>query len=465
MVSRRRLADIDQGQHDASASLVEAGPRPHRHSSSLPLQLPSSWTRRQRAPAPAPAPAPRARLTTTSLVELSHTATTQDFLPQLPPPRPLTPLVVVPPTAALRNGNATLDWPLPSRSRSNSDPNSFGLTAADRQPDPVIAHFSETLSAQTPKLVRQRRETFGQLLQVPAPISKEPPIWDLFTGTPAVEEEDFFELDRAVVTNRPAPHADVPSPPTTSLAALPPAQNAARLTQDTRPDHWLAVESQRVTLSNPRSAIDTGPQKMPGPANSLQTGHPEPSRQSSFIGLPPIRRTSTFGFGGSRSGDDASAVSSPVAPSEEGGPLDTHGPNGVQSGAGYQAMNGQSVPGQPPYGQFQASPPPGQGFMKPDGQQQPGFMASGPNGIPQMQQPGFVGRGGPPPGAPQPPFGASQAGSSGSGFGPAGMRGPPPGAPGNPITRIPPGQWKLQALIQALADGGDADAESCGLFV
>ncbi|KAH7018245.1 uncharacterized protein B0I36DRAFT_368283 [Microdochium trichocladiopsis] len=191
-----------------------------------------------------------------------------------------------------------------------------------------------------------------------------------------------------------------------------------------------------------------GAQTRPNAFGGQQPGSPE--RQSSFIGLPPIRRTSTFGgLLGKGEGDDSSIASSdkdippvPVVPQNLGpqgqsmqnmnnaGPPQGQQPQQfyqhqqqhfMQQGPPQQYMNG-AQPGGPPMG-------PGSGPN--------GFMAgrgfSGPGGPSPPQQFGF-GRGGP--GGPGPQFGQ----------GPPGMPGPsfPPQAGGNPVQKFPPGgQWKL----------------------
>ncbi|KAK1641271.1 hypothetical protein BDP81DRAFT_310766 [Colletotrichum phormii] len=225
----------------------------------------------------------------------------------------------------------------------------------------------------------------GGDLQVPRPISKTQPSWDPFTGTPLVEEEDF-EMGQSTDPSPPAPHvgqgqgqAPPPPPPppppqaTQTVTAVRPRANTA----DDPYDDWVVVSPQsppsgQIHVVSPQSppqaprsfeptessrevdeddhdathgSSSTGlfivqpsqqlqpvqqqaVQQQPVQQQQQQTIHHLPSqqtspqRQSSFVGLPPIRRSSTFGINLTKRAkkrfpldedDDNNFVSSPVA--------------------------------------------------------------------------------------------------------------------------------------------------------
>ncbi|EEY15827.1 predicted protein [Verticillium alfalfae VaMs.102] len=129
-------------------------------------------------------------------------------------------------------------------------------------------------------------------VQIPQPISKTQPSWDPTNATPLFEENDF-ELSHSqpsdISNGRPVAPAD------------------------NRDDDWVVVEPQAP--GEPYRMVPSGVSKQPasGPtttegatssevtrsnATHAQQAPPEtsPQRNSSFVGLPPIRRSSTFGI-------------------------------------------------------------------------------------------------------------------------------------------------------------------------
>ncbi|TIC90735.1 hypothetical protein CH35J_011651 [Colletotrichum higginsianum] len=177
----------------------------------------------------------------------------------------------------------------------------------------------------------------GGDLQIPRPIGKTQPSWDPFTGTPLFEE-DGFEMG---LSRDPSPHA----PPTVYQATYAPQAAKARAATsvprnnalDDQHDDWVVVSPQ----SPPSGQVQVvSPQSPPQPLRSFQPTdssreilenedgetpaishpiqlHPQqsqqpqqqtiqhlpsqqqaasPQRNSSFVGLPPIRRSSTFGI-------------------------------------------------------------------------------------------------------------------------------------------------------------------------
>ncbi|KAK1671967.1 hypothetical protein BDP55DRAFT_696487 [Colletotrichum godetiae] len=215
----------------------------------------------------------------------------------------------------------------------------------------------------------------GGDLQVPRPISKTQPSWDPFTGTPLVEEEDF-EMGQSTDPSPPAPHvgqgqAQGQAPPpqaTQTVIAVRPRAN----TVDDPYDDWVVVSPQsppsgQIHVVSPQSppqaprsfeptessrevdeddhdathgSSSTGlfivqpsqhlqpvqqqavQQQQQQTINHLPSQQTSPQRQSSFVGLPPIRRSSTFGINLTKRAkkrfpldedDDNNFVSSPVA--------------------------------------------------------------------------------------------------------------------------------------------------------
>ncbi|WQF89623.1 hypothetical protein CDEST_14637 [Colletotrichum destructivum] len=177
----------------------------------------------------------------------------------------------------------------------------------------------------------------GGDLQIPRPIGKTQPSWDPFTGTPLFEE-DGFEIG---LSRDPSPHA----PPTVYQATYAPQAAKTRTATsvprnnalDDQHDDWVVVSPQ----SPPSGQVQVvSPQSPPQPLRSFQPTdssreilededgetpaishpiqlHPQqsqqpqqqtiqhlpsqqqaasPQRNSSFVGLPPIRRSSTFGI-------------------------------------------------------------------------------------------------------------------------------------------------------------------------
>ncbi|KAJ0316685.1 hypothetical protein COL5a_011460 [Colletotrichum fioriniae] len=241
----------------------------------------------------------------------------------------------------------------------------------------------------------------GGDLQVPRPISKTQPSWDPFTGTPLVEEEGF-EMGQSTDPSPPASHAgqgqgQAPPPPpsqaTHTIAAVRPRANTA----DDPYDDWVVVSPQSppsgqihvVSPQSPPQALrsfeptessrevdeddhdlthgssSTGlfivqpshqlqpvqqqsvqqqpiqqPQQQQQTINHLPSQQTSPQRQSSFVGLPPIRRSSTFGINLTKRAkkrfpldedDDNNFVSSPVTTTN-----DQHGNDGGSSSRFHQ---------------------------------------------------------------------------------------------------------------------------------
>ncbi|KAK1720639.1 hypothetical protein BDP67DRAFT_390844 [Colletotrichum lupini] len=216
----------------------------------------------------------------------------------------------------------------------------------------------------------------GGDLQVPRPISKTQPSWDPFTGTPLVEEEGF-EMGQSTDPSPPASHAgqgQAPPPSsqaTQTVAAVRPRANTA----DEPYDDWVVVSPQsppsgQIHVVSPQSppqaprsfeptessrevdeddhdlthgssstglfivrptqqlqpvqqqSVQKQPIQQPQQTiNHLPSQQTSPQRQSSFVGLPPIRRSSTFGINLTKRAkkrfpldedDDNNFVSSPV---------------------------------------------------------------------------------------------------------------------------------------------------------
>ncbi|KAJ1324274.1 hypothetical protein MN608_10335 [Microdochium nivale] len=200
-----------------------------------------------------------------------------------------------------------------------------------------------------------------------------------------------------------------------------------------------------------------------GRPNDLGDWQPaSPERQSSFVGLPLIRRASTFdGLLGKGEGDDNSVASfdkdvPPVPPVAQS--MTSQIPNGQNTNPSVDIPKGQQQ-------QFQQQQSQQQQFQQHPQHQPQQFMQQAP---PQQymngQQPGgpgidsgagpygfMAGRGYGGPGGPQPPqqfgFGRGGPGAAGPQFGqgPPGMPGQsfPPQTGGNPVHRLPPG-WKLE---------------------
>ncbi|TKW56643.1 hypothetical protein CTA1_3267 [Colletotrichum tanaceti] len=236
-------------------------------------------------------------------------------------------------TQAQGNGNQTLAR-APPRPRT---PNQSASPHGDGDSEPV-SPVSDTHSILSASRIYAKDNDggfhVGGDLQIPRPIGKTQPSWDPFTGTPLVEE-DGFEMG---LSRDPSPHASpnayqatyAPQAAKTRSANSVPRNNAL----DDQHDDWVVVSPQ----SPPSDQIQAvSPQSPPQPLRSFQPTdssrailededgekpvishtiqlHPQqpqqqtiqhlpsqqqaasPQRNSSFVGLPPIRRSSTFGI-------------------------------------------------------------------------------------------------------------------------------------------------------------------------
>ncbi|KAK1730183.1 uncharacterized protein BDZ83DRAFT_567230 [Colletotrichum acutatum] len=199
----------------------------------------------------------------------------------------------------------------------------------------------------------------GGDLQVPRPISKTQPSWDPFTGTPLVEEEGF-EMGQSTDPSPPASHAGqgqaaaLPPPPPPQATQAATAVRPRANTTDDPYDDWVVVSPQsppsgQIHVVSPQSPpqaprsfeptessrevdeddhdathgssstglfivqptqqlqpvqqqpvqqqpIQQPQQQQQQTINHLPSQQTSPQRQSSFVGLPPIRRSSTFGI-------------------------------------------------------------------------------------------------------------------------------------------------------------------------
>ncbi|ORY60646.1 uncharacterized protein BCR38DRAFT_43771 [Pseudomassariella vexata] len=361
------------------------------------------------------------------------------------------------------------------------------------QPE-LVSPISETTTTSSPPAPthrppnrdlepHHRQSAADSQLQISAPIGKRQPTGDRFTWTPLVEEEGF-DFDPPVTVHRPAPL------PLRSAATSPTAHHVPRLTTDYRSDGWVEVIAPKpIAPPNPTPAFPEPHSQMlahmapEGPnvpmAEQYMQQHEEedssvPARQPSFIGLPPIRRTSTFALSGRETGqgDDYNLMPSPVVSSEDEAPPMPSMP------AEYRGANtnGRQLTGPTPMDAVQSPQESAQPSSQSIGHLQ---QTNGNNGYGPPMQPapnGFMngyshgtaqapeqsgqtghqttGRSGPAPGGPQSPYNQphGHTGSppmQGQQFNASETREQPgmdsPQAAGNPIHRFPPqGQWKLK---------------------
>lgn len=235
------------------------------------------------------------------------------------------------------------------------------------QPD-LVSPISET-SSLTPVPSISNRDEEPQLSilnsQVSAPIGQYP-----------LEEDYFVSKPRGRIE-----HSGVPASATTldvthNALQLTTPKTSARIEEDHQqpflyPMNIISInepQSQSQSQSKMTTSIASNAINAPAPGDAAPNQSGSPTRQSSFVGLPPIRRTSTFNFltrNGSRDDDDSSP--SPIDPPEdEIPPVPT-----VPTGLGLQSPDGQ-LPGrgQKDHIAFHASPTRSQTPTRPT-QQQP----------------------------------------------------------------------------------------------
>ncbi|KAG7130422.1 hypothetical protein HYQ45_010709 [Verticillium longisporum] len=211
-------------------------------------------------------------------------STVSSSAPKIPQPLRLSPLDTFPnPTG--------VPWAT-SQPRPRTPPN--GVNAQGESQPELVSPVSDTHSmrkAQHGDNTNDEHDA-ADSVQIPQPISKTQPSWDPTNATPLFEENDF-DL-----------HHSQPS-------SIPNGRSVAPA--DDRDDDWVVVEPQAP--GEPYRMVPSGASKQPasGPtmtqratssevprsnATHTQQAPPEtsPQRNSSFIGLPPIRRTSTFGI-------------------------------------------------------------------------------------------------------------------------------------------------------------------------
>jgi hypothetical protein len=315
---------------------------------------------------------------------------------------------------------------------------------------------------------------------IQSPVDKHQSTWDLFASTPLFAEEVFHPSSPAnrASDSSPSPSpATPPSAPPSSALPSPALHDAGHLSADDRSDGWVEITTRHSSGPGLAGSIGKPDRKMTVPpatdrqAVRHESEPPAPARQTSFVGLPPIRRLSTFGLSGNKGhhdqGDGDWGLSSVLHPDQQPSAGST-----MSSAMLQHPGNEQMAAGQPQFSQMHtlgdAQPAPqhfGQGHSN-NGQspyspsQQPGSngYTVGQNGNPPVYPQSFgpgpqqvaMGRGGGTPiDLPHPPYAQRQTGSPPAQwppFMPPGARGqatPPLGA--NPVSRAPPeGQWKLE---------------------
>ncbi|KAK2064898.1 hypothetical protein LY76DRAFT_611831 [Colletotrichum caudatum] len=149
---------------------------------------------------------------------------------------------------------------------------------------------------------------------VPRPTGKAQTSWDPLANTPLVQEKGS-EMGRP---RDPTPHAPNAHQATQTQMATAPLNNPA----DDQYDDWVVVSphsasSSHIQVVSPQSPPEVingdgqGQQQTIQHLPSQQQQAESPQRNSSFVGLPPIRRGSTFGINLTKR--DAHLVSSPVS--------------------------------------------------------------------------------------------------------------------------------------------------------
>ncbi|KAK1987446.1 hypothetical protein LZ30DRAFT_702558 [Colletotrichum cereale] len=249
------------------------------------------------------------------------------------------------------NGNQGSAWAPPPRPRTPEQP---AGSHGDGGSEPV-SPVSDTHSQSGPKSyvkVNDEDLRLGGDAWAPRPTGKAQPSWDPFINIPLVQDKGF-EMGRS---RDPSPHAPNAHQATQTQTATAPGNNPA----DDQYDDWVVVSPH----SPPSGQIQVmSPQSPPLPSRSFQSTelakdvtngniarptanhiihlHPQqgqqqtiqhlpsqqqqagsPQRNSSFVGLPPIRRSSTFGINLTKRAkkrfsldedEDAHLVSSPVS--------------------------------------------------------------------------------------------------------------------------------------------------------
>ncbi|PNH27231.1 hypothetical protein BJF96_g9467 [Verticillium dahliae] len=211
-------------------------------------------------------------------------STVSSSAPKIPQPLRLSPLDTFP------NSTGVL-WAT-SQPRPRTPPD--GVNAqGDSQPE-LVSPVSDTHSLRKAQHDDNTNDEYdaADSVQIPQPISKTQPSWDPTNATPLFEENDF-DLDHSQPSSIPNGRSVAPA--------------------DDRDDDWVVVEPQAP--GEPYRMMPSGASKKPasGPtttqratssevprnnATHTQQAPPEtsPQRNSSFVGLPPIRRSSTFGI-------------------------------------------------------------------------------------------------------------------------------------------------------------------------
>lgn len=234
-----------------------------------------------------------------------------------------TPPPQLPPFDSLTRDKHTSAW-APQRPQT---PKQLTGPLPDSESEPV-SPVSEAQSTSAPthkdKAGNENIEGGKSELQVPRPSSKTQPSWDPFTGTSPAEEVSEIGKSRN------------PSPQTHHNSHAGPAANASiglAAKNDLADDDWVVIspysppsgQTYVVSPESPAQARAFHPTDIGrnnslaegGPANGRsqaqqqvvelaarqqlpsqqqpQVPHASPTRQSSFVGLPPIRRSSTFG--------------------------------------------------------------------------------------------------------------------------------------------------------------------------
>ncbi|KAK2017955.1 hypothetical protein LZ32DRAFT_683759 [Colletotrichum eremochloae] len=239
----------------------------------------------------------------------------------------------------VRSRDPTPEQPAGPRGDSDSEP---------------VSPVSDTHSLPGPKSYANDNDVGGDIW-VQRPTDKAQTLWDSFTNTSLVQEEGF-ETGRTGRSRDPTPHAPNAHQATQTLTAAAPRNNTA----DDQCDDWVVVSPHSPSSGHIQVV---SPQSPPVPSHSFQhstelgkeitngnvvkpaANHPihlypqqgqqqtiqhlpsqqqqaePPQRNSSFVGLPPIRRSSTFGINLTKRAkkrfsldeDDAHPISSPAS--------------------------------------------------------------------------------------------------------------------------------------------------------
>ncbi|KAF6840701.1 hypothetical protein CPLU01_01072 [Colletotrichum plurivorum] len=234
-----------------------------------------------------------------------------------------TPPPQLPPFDSLTRDKHTSAWtpPRPQTPKHPAGP------LPDSESEPV-SPVSETQSTSAPNGNDKADENLnggGSELHVPRPFSKTEQSWDPFTGTSLVED-NVSDIGKSRNLSPQTHHTSHAGPAANGSVGLA-AQN------DSADDDWVVVSphsppSGQTNVVSPESPVQTrafrptdpgrnaflvedgstdgqpqaqrhvelaARQQLPSQQQPQQAPHVSPTRQSSFVGLPPIRRSSTFG--------------------------------------------------------------------------------------------------------------------------------------------------------------------------